>query len=475
MSSKKIVGIGIDIALDDIHFEAFESKISLLDWDIILFKPDVKQYLYSSETYQGKLCLGDTASFLLKERCEHWRRELKQAFDLGKTVFVFLSQMQEIYVDSGERSYSGTGRNRSTTRHVELFNTYRSIPLGLMPVATSGKQMKLSSKGAEILSPYWNEFEKDSTYEVILENPQIKAAITTRTGEKTVGAMVRSKQSNGTILFLPDIDFYRNGFLKEIDEEQSWTPAAIEFAHRFTASILSLDKALRASTDITPEPSWASGEQYILDIEHTLRQKLLESEQKVEDAQREKEKVAEQLSAAGQFRTLLYEKGKPLENSIIEALRIMGFEANAFQESESEFDVVFECPEGRLIGEAEGKDTKAINIDKLRQLSMNIHEDLQRDDINAPAKPVLFGNGYRLQPLSERADPFTDKCKSAAATSMTALVFTPDLFIPVKYLLQTQDAVFAQMCRAAILETTGRVAFPPLPEGNVTQDYPAAR
>lgn len=155
---------------------------------------------------------------------------------------------------------------------------------------------------------------------------------------------------------------------------------------------------------------------------------------------------------------------------IIESLRLLGFTAASFKESDSEFDVVFESAEGRLIGEAEGKDTKAVNIDKLRQLSMNIHEDLQRESVTAPAKPVLFGNGFRLQPLNERADPFTDKCHSAAATSSTALIFTPDLFAPVQYLIKAPDAEYARACRVAILESTGRVSLPAPPATEPQQD-----
>jgi hypothetical protein len=94
------------------------------------------------------------------------------------------------------------------------------------------------------------------------------------------------------------------------------------------------------------------------------------------------------------------------------------------------------CPngEGRLIGEAEGKDNKAVNVDKLRQLSMNIHEDLQREEVISPAKGVLFGNGYRLQPIAEREAAFTEKCVSAALTSSTSLVATADLFRAAQYL-----------------------------------------
>lgn len=99
-----------------------------------------------------------------------------------------------------------------------------------------------------------------------------------------------------------------------------------------------------------------------------LRVQLLEAERDVEKAQKNKERIAEELRSAGAIRALLYEKGKPLEHAIIEALRLLGFTAASFKESDSEFDVVFESGEGRLIGEAEGKDNKAVNIDKLRQL-----------------------------------------------------------------------------------------------------------
>jgi hypothetical protein len=176
------------------------------------------------------------------------------------------------------------------------------------------------------------------------------------------------------------------------------------------------------------------------------------------------------LNAAGAFRALLFEKGKPLERAIIEALRLIGFQAAPFKDSGSEFDVIFESAEGRLIGEAEGKDNKAVNIDKLRQLAMNIHEDLQREEVTSPAKPVLFGNGYRLKPLPERPNPFTDKCDSAAAASSTALVFTPDLFPPIQYLVTQPDADYARKCREAILSTVGRVTFPRVTQTEVARE-----
>lgn len=161
---------------------------------------------------------------------------------------------------------------------------------------------------------------------------------------------------------------------------------------------------------------------------------------------------------------MLYEKGKPLEAAILKSLKILGFESSKYRASDSEFDVVFESREGRLIGEVEGKDNKAININKLRQLEMNIHEDFSRDEVNDMAKGVLIGNAYRLLPPEERGDFFTEKCLIAANRSKTALIKTTDLFYISRYLSARVARVFAEKCRKAILETVGIVVFPNIPE-----------
>ena len=142
----------------------------------------------------------------------------------------------------------------------------------------------------------------------------------------------------------------------------------------------------------------------------------------------------------------------------------MGFRATPFKDSDSEFDVVFESNEGRHIGEVEGKDNKSVSVEKLRQLSMNIHEDLQREEVSNPTKPVLFGNAFRLQPITTRGKPFTEKCIAAAVMSSTALVFTPDLFFVVKYLLHNEDLDYARECRRTLSDTNGRVSFPKPPD-----------
>ena len=72
MAAKEILSIGFELASDDVQYFDFESDISLLDWDIILFKPIINSYVSCLEDYyQGKPSLSDSTSFRLKEQCDH--------------------------------------------------------------------------------------------------------------------------------------------------------------------------------------------------------------------------------------------------------------------------------------------------------------------------------------------------------------------------------------------------------------------
>jgi hypothetical protein len=462
MTKKRVVTVGFQIAGSNVTYEQFSSRLSLLDYDIICFRPNPK--IHAAGLYRGKPHLNEHNSFQFKESCQHWRREIKEAVESGKTVLVFLAPFTELYVDTGNREFSGTGRNQKTTELVELIDNYKSLPLKLKIVTTSGKSIKLlTKKFSSPLTEYWKALENDSQFRITIDEPDGDPCLVTRNGEKTVGTICRSKTSLGTLLLLPDIEFDRDNFTEEIGSEEFWTDAAKTFSSRFLEAIIGLDLELRSSSEVTPQPNWAESEDFKFSKERKIFSDLVDNEIIIEEAQKKKEKLTEDLKDAGSFRALLYEKGRPLESTVIHALTVLGFRASNYKDGESEFDAVFESPEGRLLGEAEGKDNKAVNIDKLRQLALNIHEDLAREDIKSPAKSVLFGNAFRLLPLDQRGEPFTDKCVSGATTSSTALVFTPDLFKVIRYLVENENLEYAKECRKILTTTIGRVIFPKLP------------
>jgi hypothetical protein len=466
MANKTIISVDCVIPSDFSEFVTFDSNTSLLDANIILFNPSLAGFYFSSKTFQGKTSLNEARSFHLREAANHWRRELKNALLAGKTIFVFLNDLQEVFIDTGRREYSGTGRSRRTTEIVEKFDNYGILPIGISVTKSHGKEMKLTRSG-EILADYWREFSEYSLYKVLIEGNLGEPLVITKSGAKVVSSLIRHKESGGALVLLPFLNMWDETFdeEKETDEgvEMVWTTEGIAFGKKLRNCLLEIDETLRSDYVITPAPDWSKISDYSLPREAKLLEGLVAIEAEMESLEDRKEQLKSHLLKESLPRRLLYEKGKPLEIAVLQALSLIGFSATSYQDDNSEFDVVFKCDEGRFIGEVEGKDNKAINIDKLRQLEMNIHEDFERDEVSEMAKGVLFGNGYRLKPLNERGKFFTDKCMKAAARNGTALVRTPDLFRIVQYLSGVDDDQFARQCREKIFSTVGHVVEFPEP------------
>lgn len=461
---KTLFSVGFEIPGEGAKYVPFDSELSLLDADVVVFKPNMSSmYGYHYEYYQGKPSLSENASFELKERLEHWRRELNVALASGKAVIVFLTDLQEVFVDSGQRQYSGTGRNARVTRLVSLCSNYDCLPGNLSFTTCTGQTMRLGDQ-AIIFAEYWRLFGDRSTYKVTIDGKVSKRLVVSKDGSQVLGAIIQWKDMPGTAIFLPDTDFEGEGLIEEKSGELHWTKKARALGSQFVNCILEIDRVIRSQREITPVPNWAKARELDLPRERELKAELLKAEDEIRHLTNKKLTLQQEIREESHLKNLLYEKGKPLENAIVKALTILGFCSNTYRESDSEFDVVFEAAEGRLIGEAEGKDNKAINIDKLRQLEMNIHEDFARDSVDSMAKGVLFGNAYRLYPLTERGDFFTEKCLLAAKRSGCALVRTTDLFLVAQYLSGNPNAEFAKLCREAIVLTSGEiVSFPPIP------------
>ncbi len=485
MSKKTFGSVACEVPGGFSEFVSFESRASLLEWDIILFSPSITDYLDTYERYKGKPALNDSRSVALQEATQHWRRELAEALLAGKTIFVFLPMLQEAWIDTGRREYSGTGRNRHTTRILASITNYAALPMAVDVTASEGKGMALTAAGS-LLADYWREFADQSVYRVLISGNIGVPLVVTKTGNKTVGALIRSAETPGSLVLLPHIDLASELYLQEVkgkagtaesadeaddDDEESeyeWTPAGRKFGGQLIEVLLGVDAALRQRAESTPPPRWTTAPEYALPKEARVRQQLLALEEDLQALMRQKEEKRAEVLLEATLRRLLFEKGPLLEAAIIQSLILMGFTASRYRDSQSEFDVVFAAAEGRLIGEAEGKDSKAINVDKLRQLEMNLHEDFARDEITQMAKGVLFGNPYRLLPLAERLDYFTAKCVSAAKRNGCALVRTPDLFQVARYLSDREDPEFGRRCREAIMAAAGDiVSFPNVPEDAV--------
>jgi hypothetical protein len=445
--AKRILSVGFDFPGGEAECIPFHSDQSLLDADLIVFEPRILRCYYSLRKHHGKPLLGQTESVEVIEDITHWQSELDIALDSGKTIILFLPKLEDFYFWSRKPC-----------------DNYSFLPVVLDQIVPKGGREIRVAQDLKFLSTYWKEFAEYSVYEVYFESEFEDAILTTKTGNKVVGAIKYIQE--GTTILLPPIRYDIDAFT-EYDEKEDvevWTPEAIAFGKRLAACLAEIDDALRSGREATPPPEWAKSSTYRLEKESLLEEKIKEITEQIEDLDNTRSQLTLELEREGKLRRLLYEKGALLQETILDALHLMGFKAETYQEAESEFDVVFTSPEGRFLGEVEGKDNKAINIDKLSQLERNLQEDFTREEVEEYAKGVLFGNAYRLRLPSERSKFFTKKCTSGAKRSKVALVRTPDLFEVAKYLREHNAPAFAQKCREAIMQAEGEVVnFPKVP------------
>jgi hypothetical protein len=469
MAKRKVFTIGLDLPGDDFEAIEFDSDRTLLDADITIFFPTLGEYS-TYERHEGKIILDEHASFEKPLRLKHWHSEIVSAVNAGKLVIIYLVKPIECFRYTGQRQYSGTGRNSRTTNIVAPISSYNSVPMLDSVIPKTGTAIRLETR-ASFLGPYWAEFSQCSPYVVEITGKFTRSLLTSRDGNRIVGAMARTK-SLGTLMFLPPLQLEDKRFTRfnAKTDEPYWTSEARRLGKRLLIAIAGIAETLSQNSRGTPIPPWVGNSIYRLEQEGLLNSEIVDCTKKISEIQSRKAALETQLRKAGSLRNLLFEQGEALEKAIVEALRLFAFEAESYVDGESEFDSVFSSPEGRCLGEAEGKDTKAINIEKFSQLERNIHEDFARDEVSQQAKGVLFGNAFRLASLEERGDFFTEKCKAAAKRIGAALVRTPDLFLPARYLKEHPgDVTFAQKCRAAILGAVGNVVeFPVPPEQQTT-------
>lgn len=458
----RIICVGYEIPGFTEDAQAFSSDQSLLDADIVLFNPTLAEYSAES-SYLGKRRLYESDSARAVEDSRRWRSELAEAVKAGKTVIVYLSPHEEVYVHLGQKQTSGTGRNQKVTLIVEPLTNYSCLPFDLGTIVPKGGREIRAVADLKWLAPYWTEFGAQSPYKVYLKGPKGTPVLPTTAADAVVGLVIKS--GKGTVVLVPPVQYDRDQFVATNKKgEAHWTKEAMAFGARLANAFIELDRAARAEFEVTPAPSWTNDPRFAVPSEAAIEGNMAAIDASIQELRAKRERLQSEAAAAGAIRDLLFESGKPLERAVLRALKALGFQAEQLREGQSEFDAVFISSEGRCIGEAEGKNDKAIAIEKLDQLERNIREDFDRPGTTEYAKGVLFGNAFRLRAPAERSDYFTQKCLSAAARSSIALVRTPNLFEIVRYLEQTPNPEYATACRAAIFAASGTVVtFPPIP------------
>ncbi|WP_288519572.1 hypothetical protein [uncultured Brachyspira sp.] len=323
-------------------------------------------------------------------------------------------------------------------------------------------------KTNSILDNFYNRFKEllqyNITYEkVMLNNTLFNRSLSTnsqinsqsidifigRDKNKILSSIIKI-ENRGNILLLPQVVFKREEDFNDL-----------------LNIIVEIDKNLNKEIIKNPKPQWLENNvNYSINISENIKSELANIDEKINKLNEKKTELNQNLEKEEQIKDLLFENGKPLENAIIEALRILDYKAENKYIGNNEIDILATSPEGDIFCcEAEGKDNNAIDITKFRQLSdnLNIYKDNYPDDTTYA---ILFGNPYRLKNIEERIEePFTKHCLNRAKDNNVILIKTIDLFFVIRDIKNCNDnkkiEEYKKKCREAILNSKGKiVVFP---------------
>src|SRR5260221_13391229 len=107
----------------------YGSTITLLDYDLAIWNPAslLNAYTRGASDFQGLVSLSEAESFEIKRDVARRREEMIRFLGLGKTLVIVVYSPVTWCVDTGERKYSGTGRNRHTTNIVAKMDTHHAL------------------------------------------------------------------------------------------------------------------------------------------------------------------------------------------------------------------------------------------------------------------------------------------------------------------------------------------------------------
>jgi len=440
-----------------------------MDADVLLISPDSLRPLgdWVSFTSSDGGCYNVKASNRYTQNISHLKKEIEDHLNAGKNVFIFLTA-EEMQTLSNGVSSPRKGQNSYSTY---TYSNYNFLPIDIGKLTSaSGKHVQFS--GNHIFSEFYNKFKSNLEYELYVENPkEAQIVFTGKDKSKILGAIY--KVGSGHLVTLPGLTFNEKDFTETKegangDKKEFWNKKGLAFGNSLVSCLLEIDKKLSSDSEKTPAPDWMENEYFLGNKEKILNDSISSNVEKIEKIKLKNENLQIELEEERKLKDLLFEQGKPLENAVIKALKILGYKAENYDDGELEMDQVIVSPENiRYIGENEGKDNKDINITKFRQLVDALNADFAREEVEEKAFGILFGNAERLKEPAKRKLDFTDKCKSGAEREKIALVKTIDLFTVAKYLNENDDEDFKKECRDAIHKGLGEIVkFPVIPINN---------
>jgi hypothetical protein len=428
---------------DDTTRANFAGDESVFDYDVVIWDPASSFETYQSAYqghYQNLPSLSENRSVQIRSDARRRRAEFVEFINTGRVLVVIVSPPQKCYVDTGQRSYSGTGRNQKVTRHVEEFDLLSALPLPKETafVPASGTRIELDGDGP--LVRLLRKYGKLVHYSAVLKSAPGTQLAHVASTDRQVAAVQRSK-GGGYLVLLPPVDLTRDP-ADDTEDEDGWAEDAPEFQDDLLAAIEQL-----AGGKVTARPPWAA--QFATDKQQRLQESVLTQQTKIESSRERLAKLQQELEAAASRDQLFLGTGRALELEVRNVLELLGGTVTEPDPGRDDWKVAF--PEAKAVVEVKGV-SKSGAEKHAAQLEKWVSSEFEQTS-EAP-KGILVVNTWRETPLDERTkEDFPDQMLGYSKSRKHCLVTGLQMFVLREEVENNPER--AAFWRKKLLQTSG--------------------
>lgn len=402
----RVLTLDCDLGVGEDHFR-FGSTVSIFDYDVVFWDPasTLRHAAEYSGTYMGRDSLRTDDSARIIQDVKRRRAEFKEFVDMGRSLVVFLPGDTKVYVDSGERTYSGTGRNRQTTRLVKEFDLVSAIPADVDRSHGSGVEMVAANS---IMASLYKQTAEHWTYRCVLsEHKSISPILKIKGTAKTVAGMITAK-TGGVIVLLPALSLpFANPADADLEEEPDEPDQSLPNAGCNSADaqsevdetpwagdlLLAWVESLISEPD-SSLPVWTADFQFSSEVDRSNA--LREVEERLAQVQQQLDRLKAEQAQDERWKALIAGTGTSLERRVHDALEALGFELEEGDPGRTDLRGHFDGQ--RVVVEVKGV-TKSAAERNAAQLEKWVSEELAED---RSAKGILVVNTWRDLPVSAR-------------------------------------------------------------------------
>jgi hypothetical protein len=442
----RLLSLDFDPGYDDATRASFGDDDSVFDYDAVIWDPagSLSQYISSyGAYYQGLPSLSDHASVQIVSDVRRRKREFVEFLHAGKALVVIVRPPQECYVDTGERTHSGTGRNRVTTTHVTKCDLWSALPIsGVTLERASGSRVALVGDGAIV--DLLRSYRKFLSYDAVMTTARGSTFAKVQGTERVLGTLVQTK-GGGHLLLLPAMDWLEEA--GDGDQDADWA----DEAPPFQADLLAALGQISTSGGIV-RPTWA--ERFSTEKQRELRAAIVSQQTRIEAARAKLTRLQQQKEQADAPDQLFLGSGRALEIQVAAVLELLGGTVSEPQPGRDDWQVAF--PEGEAVVEVKGvkKSAAEKHAAQLEKWVAGAYEETGK-----MPKGLLIVNAWRETPINERTEEdFPAQMLPYSEGRAHCLVSGLQLFL-IRAEVE-QDPERAAHWRKVLMESKGTITTP---------------